>query len=369
MDIIAALPKGITSIDLEFQNDGITAASLALTLTVTPAGGEIILVDDNFDDDHTYWDGTEVDVDGTPWDGVYGTQYLSSLDANETEEGLLSMPVDPLSDPTSIGGTDYAFPLLYKDVTGDFIAEMTVAKPISAEYVIYFLMCADFALSNDYLCGSFPFGTVWNFYNYHAAHTSGDRTLDAGVAPFVTSNLYYRMVRTGDDFFAYSRPSPDSNWFQFGSYTPAVDYPDTMSVGIGFCETVFQGNTFNFDHVKISQVGAFPGQFMVLPTNITVDITDTATPVQVSSPLASSINIEVTSGASFLSAPSSVTLTDEVRTVELTLTSPTIDDVGTVTFTNVDGTPNPQVVTVTVVPEPATWCLLAACAALMLRRR
>jgi len=291
------------------------------------------------------------------------------MDANDTEESLLTMPIDPNSDVTGIGGSDYAFPLLYKDVTGDFDAEMIVSKPIRAEYVIYFLMCADLAASNDYLCGSFPFGTTWGFYDYNGAHTAGDRTTDGGVGPFVTSNMYYRMVRIGDDFQAFSRQSPESNWYQFATYTPSVDYPDTMSVGLGFCESVFAGNTYNFDYVKISQVGSADGQFMVLPTNITVDVTESATAVQVSTPAEGTFTIEVTSGASFLSAPSSVTLTDEVRIVELTLTSPTIDDVGTVTFTNAEGTPDPQVVTVTVVPEPATWCLLAAFAALMLRRR
>jgi hypothetical protein len=371
VDIIAALPKGNTQVDLVLLNDGlVTQEIVELSVSVTPAGGEIVLLEDDFDDDHTYWDGTEVDVDGTAWDGLHGTEYLSLVEANNPSDSFLAVSISLDTDVTSIGGTDYRFPFLYKDVTGDFIAEFVIGTLVPESYVTELMGCVDLSQSNDYMMGAFPMAQIWGFFDYDAAHEAGNRVLDRGNGPFVASNKYYRLVRTGDSFLSYSKYHPISNWFEFATYTPAVDYPDTMSVGMLVAEHgAGLGYTYFYDYFKISQVGALPGQFMVLPTNIIVDVTDSSTPVQVSSPVEGTINIEVTSGASFLSAPSSVTLTDEIRVVELTLTSPTIDDVGTVTFTNVEGTPDPQVVTVTVVPEPAAWCLLVALAALFTRRR
>jgi hypothetical protein len=370
VDVTAALPKGNTTINLEINNDGLAQVLVELSVSVLPEGGEITILDDHFDDDHTYWDGTEVDVDGTDWDGLHGTEYLSLVEANNPSDSFLAVSISLDTDVTSIGGTDYRFPFLYKDVTGDFIAEFGIGTLIPEAYVTELMGCIDLTQSNDYMCGAFPMAPVWGFFDYDAAHEAGNRVLDRGNGPYVTSNKYYRLVRSGDSYAAYSRYSPDSNWFEFATYTPAVDHPDTMSVGMLVAEHgAGLGYTYYYDYFKITQVGAAPGQFMVLPTNIVVDVNESSTPVQVSTPVEVTVNIEVTSGASFLSAPSSVTVTDEVRVVELTLTSPTIDDVGTVTFTNVEGTPEPQVVTVTVVPEPATWCMLTSLAALLIRRR
>ena len=372
VEIIGALPKGLNTIPIVFENNGLANPKLTLNITVAPAGGVISVVDDDFDDDHVYYDGTDVDVDGTQWDGVWGSGYLSSMEANNPSDSFLKVQINLNAEPTSIGNTpaEYRFPVLYKDVTGDFEAEMKFVNPIGEAYIINFIVCADFALSNDYLAGCFPIAPVWGFWDYQAAHTDGSRTLDAGVGPYTGTNQYYKISRLGNTFNAYSRPNVASNWLNFATYVPSVTYPGTLSVGLSVAEHVLLGYTYFYDYFKITQTGPTPGQFMVLPNDILVPATATETPVQLSAPMANAISVQVLQGAAWLSAPADVNLDNNFTNIMLTLTAPPEGATGIVQFTSADDPANPQTVTVAVqVPEPTLIIVLVTGLAFLSRKR
>ena len=191
----------------------------------SPAGDDpftVELVNDHFDDDHTYYDGDDIDVDGTQWDGVMGTEFLVSMEANDPSNSYLELK---LLDTEITTGSPLEYPYLYKNITGDFAAEMKFINPIAETYILNFITCVDFANSNQYLVGGFPMAPVWNFWDYNSAHEYGAQVLDAGIGPFVGTNLYYRMTREGNTFNAYSRPHPESNWHNFATFTPSFDFP------------------------------------------------------------------------------------------------------------------------------------------------
>jgi outer membrane protein assembly factor BamB len=227
-------------------------AGIALCYAFTSLATYSPILDDHFDSDHTYYDGSTVDVSGTPWDGVYGQQYLEGMDANITSPSCLSMDLGT-NLATSIGGSDYAFPMLYKNVSGDFVAEMWIKNPIPEPYIIYLLGCVDTATSNDYMAGAFPMAPVWGFWDYHAAHTAGSRVLDAGVGPYVADNMQFRVVRKGNDFMAYSRPGTGDDWHLFGAYTHPETLPATLSVGPLVAEHVVHGYTYEYERLVIYQ--------------------------------------------------------------------------------------------------------------------
>lgn len=222
-----------------------------------------IYLEDSFDSNHVYFDGTTVDVGGTQWDGIFGTQFLDFMNANISNASTLTLKLKSTGDATAIDGTNYRFPLLYKDITGDFIAEMEFKNPIPEEYIIHLLCCVDMATSNDYMAGAFPMAPVWGFWDYHAAHTAGERVLDAGVGPFVASNLCFQIVRAGDTFTTSSRLNPSSNWSVFGQYTHPETLPATLSVGLSVAEHVLHGYTYEVEYCVISDIPE-PGLFGIL---------------------------------------------------------------------------------------------------------
>ena len=63
-------------------------ACLLCIATLNVSAKTTILID-NFDTDHQYYDGTTVNLAGTPWDGIYGTQYLTNLCANTSKAAPL----------------------------------------------------------------------------------------------------------------------------------------------------------------------------------------------------------------------------------------------------------------------------------------
>ncbi len=368
VDVIGALPKGLTTIPVIIENNGLVNPQLTLDITVTPAGGTINLVNDHFDDDQTYWDGSSVDVNGTQWDGVSGTEFISSMEANNPSDSFLKVEINFDSEPTT--GAPRNYPLLYKDVTGDFEAEMKFESPISEPYILGFIVSTDLVNSNQYLTACFPFGTTWGFWDYHSAHINGNQDLDAGVGPVTGSNLYYKMTRIGNTFKSYSKLHSESNWYNFGTYTPAITFAETMSVGPGLCETILLGYTYYFDYFKITQTGPTPGQFMALPADISVPATAVETPVQLSAPMANTISVQVLQGAAWLAAPAQVDLNNNLTNIILTLSAPPEGATGIVQFTSADDPANPQTVMVAVqVPEPALIIALVTGLAFLLRKR
>jgi hypothetical protein len=225
--------------------------------------GETVFMEDTFDSDHVYFDGSSVDVSGTGWTGIFGTQFLDWMNANISNASCLSIKLKATGDATAIDGTNYRFPFLYTDVTGDFTAEMIMKNPIPADYIIYLLGVIDIATSNDYMGGSFPVAgpNGWGFYDYQAAHAAGNRELDAGLGPYVTNNLCYRVDRVGDEFTLYSRVSSMDPWNMSGQYTYPTTLPATMSVGLLVCEHILYGNMYEFDYFKVGPVIPEPGIF------------------------------------------------------------------------------------------------------------
>ena len=222
-----------------------------------------VFMEDDFDSDHVYFDGTTVDVSGTPWTGVFGTQYLDWMNANISNASCLSLKLTTNENfATSIGGTDYAFPFLYTDVTGDFSAEMIVKNPIAEGYIMNLLGIVDLATSNDFMAGVFPVATDWGAYDYVAAHSAGNRNLDY-ASPFVTNNLCYRIDRVGNEFTAYTRLDSISSWNMYGQYTYPTNLPATLSVGLAIAEHADYGYAYEYEYFKVGVIPE-PGVFGAL---------------------------------------------------------------------------------------------------------
>jgi hypothetical protein len=104
------------------------------------------------------------------------------------------------------------------------------------------------------MCGAFPMAPVWGFWDYQAGHSGGTRDLDAGVGPFVASNLCFQIVRAGNTFTSSSRLGPASNWTTFGQYTHPETLPATLSVGILVAEHQLHGFAYEYEYVKITDI-------------------------------------------------------------------------------------------------------------------
>jgi len=230
------------------------AGVLLCFTAVTQAAFRQVLNDD-FNADHTYYDGVTVNTVGTQWDGISGEQFLERMDANFNNHSVLTMKLKDTGDPTSIGDSDYRFPLLFKNVSGDFVAEMKIKNPIPDDYIIYLLGCIDPATSNDYMAGAFPVAgpAGWGFYDYDASHTAGARVLDNGIGPYVDNNLCYRVARSGNTFTTYSRLDESQPWTEINTYTHPETLPATLSVGMLVAEHVLHGFEYEFEYFTIFQ--------------------------------------------------------------------------------------------------------------------
>ena len=81
-----------------------------------------VVISDNFDTSHTYWNGSSVDVSGTIWDGMQGTSLAEFANANDTNLGELTIRKNSTSNSGSSSPFDPA--ALYLNVTGDFDAKV-----------------------------------------------------------------------------------------------------------------------------------------------------------------------------------------------------------------------------------------------------
>src|SRR5690606_7501012 len=95
-------------------------------------------VTDNFDSTHNYVaDG----VSGTIWSGVLNSANASVISANSNEPGRLVMTTNGNS--TGWDGGAQTGPYLYREVTGDFIATVTVTGGTAANYNVASLLARD----------------------------------------------------------------------------------------------------------------------------------------------------------------------------------------------------------------------------------
>jgi len=197
---------------------------------------------DDFGSTHTYWDGTTADVSGTIWDGVQGNSRASSINANATNPGRLTIQHTNSANNGSEVPFDPA--ALFMEVTGDFDAQVEMPQmPADTGYLAHSLAAwtADLqkAIHIDNLMGT------------------GGRVRFRDLVPpdefslVIPNQQWFRLTRTGDVFEGFYG-SDGINWTPIGSMTR--DYGDTLHVGLAAWN--FSGTAFDaqFDNFQITVV-------------------------------------------------------------------------------------------------------------------
>ena len=213
---------------------------IAVCYTSPPA---LMAQSDNFDTDHTYWDGTTADVSGTIWDGVQGTAegYVSRIDANQTNSGRLTMQITDVQSNGSTNNT-YDTSALYVERTGNFDAKVQMPdRPADANFLTYSL-------------------GAWTADHVNAVHidnilgtTRRVRFRDQ-VPPdeFEITDLpnqeWFRLTRVGNEFTGYYG-SDGMTWTEIGSFE--ADYGDTLRVGPSAWNASNTPFTAQFDNFMI----------------------------------------------------------------------------------------------------------------------
>jgi len=83
---------------------------------------------DDFSTNHSYWDGSTIDVTGTMWDGVQGTEFASSMDANTTNGGRLTISHGGTAN-SYVPGPLFDVAALYVEVPEDNAFDAKVQMP------------------------------------------------------------------------------------------------------------------------------------------------------------------------------------------------------------------------------------------------
>ena len=176
---------------------------------------------DDFNVDHTYWDGSTADVSGTIWTGMQGGGYATNIDANTGAAGELQFSHNSTADDGSYPPIDS--PALFIDVTGDFDAKLRMdVLPSDIGYLTLAL-------------------AAWTADQQNAIHldnvagTSGHiRFRDLVPSNFdeyrldIARQPWFRMTRSGNVFEGFYG-SDGENWTPIG--TIERNYGETLRVG------------------------------------------------------------------------------------------------------------------------------------------
>ncbi len=214
---------------------------LAVIFSNSPAS----TVTDNFDTAHNYVaEGTA----GTIWDGLIyngedGVSGDCSVAAVTVTDGGLSM----ISTNGNWERTDADGLLIYKNITGDFSAQVQVVSANDPQYHDMGLMVR--------VPGA-PEGEDYIMLRHFAygGYTRGRSTDNGGSSSFGSGGSlwpYLRLVRIGDVFEIYIKEHETDDWMLLGTQTRA-DMPETVQVGI--CQATFSDNEGSavFDNFSLS---------------------------------------------------------------------------------------------------------------------
>ncbi len=202
------------------------AVALCLTFAASREAIATTVASDNFDTSHVYWNGSEVNVSGTIWDGMQGTAFAEYANADDTNTGEVTIRKNSISNAGSSAPFDSA--ALYLEVTGDFDVQVEMLGVSSLDAI--------------------PFRThslaAWTADQTKAIHldnilgtTNTRRFRDlVGDDDFADSgggtDGWFRLARSGDQFEGYWG-TDGTNWTLLDTIDTSGDpYGDSLRVGL-----------------------------------------------------------------------------------------------------------------------------------------
>ncbi len=210
------------------------AAALLACLAANPAGAATF--SDDFDTGHDYLvDG----VAGTGWDGLLLPTGANAtvLDSNSTNAGKLTIT----QDASWAAQNNFDAPLLYKEVSGDFVATVVIDSMIAGNYHYAGLVALNPAgTQNNYLTALARNAGSISIRHFGQSTTDGARVQTSIVTSSATDAElnYYRLERSGDTFTSRYSDDSGATWTDIRSDERA-DLPATLYVGL----TGTTGNT------------------------------------------------------------------------------------------------------------------------------
>ena len=214
-----------------------------------------ITVSDPFTTQHTYWNGTSVNVAGTIWDGMLNTQNATAVTADIAQAWRLVLAMNTnssRSDPT------YSATTLYLDVAGDFDARVQIPSFQANENFENQGIVAD-AGQQDLL-------EVLNIINNSGlsrfrGYTNG---LQTNFVQINDQQSWLRLTREGDSFQGFYG-SDGAAWTAYGAAVTRTDLAGvSLRVGLFAATTNTSGNfQAEFDNFSIVVVPEPCGMFLV----------------------------------------------------------------------------------------------------------
>jgi len=223
----------------------VSVAGVVFVLAFGASNASAGVITDDFNTSHDYSGGN---VTGTIWDGIrYKEGNVSSVvaNANTTTAGQLHLA----SANGAWSGGDNDGLLLYKNVTGDFVARVEVT---SANAISHHDMGLVARVANDGDAGA---GEDWVAIRHFARDSkNGYRNTDNGgsTGPYnLTYHSFLELERSGDDFIL--RHDADG----LGAYTDITTITRTdmngLAVQVGIWQATFSGTvgTATFDNFSL----------------------------------------------------------------------------------------------------------------------
>jgi len=189
---------------------------------------------DNFDTTRDY---LTLGTDGTKWDGIVGLEYLTGLNANDTNSG--SLYLEAIGSNWDGGNTGV---LLYKELNGNFICSARLVEILNpASWTNTSGLMAKVGELDDAGPG-IDYVSVENWPYWSGATL---RSYNNGLANTFNGadGLYYQLERGGNVF--YGRNSFDGiNWTSVGSPVTRNDM-NGLPLQVGICQSSY-GNTMGY---------------------------------------------------------------------------------------------------------------------------
>ena len=216
-----------------------------------------------FDDYEIARDYLKYGVSNTPYDGALNTQNaVTKTDASVTTAGSLHLE----SYNANWGDNNNSGPFLYKNVSGDFIADTFVSGYAgTVDVPVYHNACGlqvrlpDTSNGeNNLQCSYFP---IWGCGNIIWYNVNGGRTETDNLGTAFDGDKYLRIERRGPLF--YCSHSPDgTTWKEFPSSPFRLDNMNVETLQVGFYQATYNTTTgwaeFGYLNLK-SPTGSISG--------------------------------------------------------------------------------------------------------------
>lgn len=230
----------------------ISTIGVALMLSLTGKPSMASIISDDFDTTHDYLvDG----VSGSSWAGVLNSASASALNASTTNAGQLTITTN--GNTTAWDGNGQSGPYLYQNVTGDFVATVTVAAGDAANYNVASLIARDPSAATS-LDENF-FAANYNFFGSNPGVqrrniNKGSVTKFDSTSVPVAAPVLLRITRVDDSFTASYSTNSGVDWIDMAAATTKADMPDTIQIGLAAAN--YGANSFSvvFDDFSLAAV-------------------------------------------------------------------------------------------------------------------